>query len=73
MIELLIIQCGCFSNFWAVLQHLGRIALMELTDTLTNCLRGNWLCRNHVFKMGYLYRSDALVPQGKANVEKDHW
>ena len=24
------------------------------------------------FKMSYLYLSDALVPQGKANVEKDH-
>ena len=24
-------------------------------------------------KMSYLYRSDALVPQGKANVEKRHW
>ncbi len=26
-----------------------------------------------MIKMSYLYRSDALVPQGKANVEKDQW
>ncbi len=33
-------------------------------------LTGKFVC---LFTMSYLYRSDALFPQGKANVEKHHW
>ncbi len=30
-------------------------------------------CGASLIKMSHLHRSDALIPQGTANVEKDHW
>ena len=39
----------------------------------TNNKKHLWPKGRSNFKMSYLYQSNALVPQGKANVEKGHW
>ncbi len=46
---------------------------IEWINIYDNIVHIKCMGRRVFIKMGYLYWSDVLVPQGKANVEKDHW